>query len=153
MNSIIKYTNIFLLILSVGFSQVGVLIYEVYCQCKKETDISIHLPISNCEALHAEDGQVSCCSADSGCSKDDNKKKPCSKEAFKLFQLDSAKLSAEKNVDLDDIQSNIHVFDLASQDHKHIISSYIQYQDPPDSTAKNSVFDQHTFIYIQSFLC
>ena len=148
------------MILSIGFSQVGVLIYEVYCHCKKETSISLHIPVNNCEVLNKDKANStcypvasSCCSESSTCQKDNKKKKPCSKETFKLFQLDSAKLSAEKNVDVDKAPTIVQTFLFASVNHQLTLLEYIQCQNPPDTVDKHSAFDQHTFIFIQSFLC
>lgn len=153
MRSILK--NIFLpiLVVTICYSQIGVLMYEVYCHCKKEASYHLHLAVNECSESHmlAADN-VSCCSANK-CTLPDKENKPCSEKDIKLLKLEIAKNLVENNPELDVFHYSGSVLLFFNNSIRTQIGSCIQTNAPPNTELKKSIFTKHTLPFIQSFLC
>lgn len=153
MRTILK--NIFLpiLVVTICYSQIGVLMYEVYCHCKKEASYHLHLAVNECSESHmlAADN-ISCCSSNK-CALTDKENKPCSEKDIKLLKLEIAKNLVEKNFELDVFNPSSILFTAFNNPNLSQIRSCIQSNAPPNTELKKSVFTKHTLPFIQSFLC
>ncbi|MDG1297010.1 MAG: hypothetical protein P8P48_07720 [Saprospiraceae bacterium] len=147
--------NIFLpiLVVTICYSQIGVLMYEVYCHCKKEASYHLHLAVNECSESHvlAAD-KVSCCSANK-CALPDKENKPCSEKDIKLLKLEIAKNLVENNFELDDFNYSGSAFLIFNNSIQTQIRSCIHANAPPNTELKKSVFARYTLPFIQSFLC
>jgi hypothetical protein len=153
MKIILKNIFLTILVVAICYSQIGVLMYEVYCHCKKEASYHLHLAVNECSESHmlAADN-ISCCSANK-CTLPDKENKPCSEKDIKLLKLEIAKDLVENNVELDFFKHSSSLFAFINNPIRIQTRSCIQANAPPNTELKKSVFTKHTLPFIQSFLC
>jgi hypothetical protein len=154
MNRILKHTILPFLVVAICYSQIGVLLYEVYCNCKKETSVHLHYSLSECANNNSTQLQQTCCSASKKCCLSTSDSKPCTEKDVKLLKLESAKTIVENKFD-----SQIEINTLT--DFTFEISSYnfydflrlVESKTPPDTEIRHSVFYTRTISFTQSYLC
>lgn len=154
MKHTLKHIFFTILITSVLYSQVGVLMYEVYCHCKKEFSYHLHMAVSDC-SISQETTVVNtaCCSSAGKCSSSEKSDKPCTEKEIKLLKLEDAKATAELSFDLEDIKlpkSTVAYKEYFKLEH---YSSEKNANAPPNLNLAESVFKRNTIPFIQSFLC
>jgi len=153
MRTILK--NIFLpiLVVTICYSQIGVLMYKVYCHCKKEASYHLHLAVNECSESHMLTADnTSCCSANK-CALPDKENKPCSEKDIKLLKLEIAKNLVENNSELDVFNYSGSAFLIFNNSIQTQTRSCIYANAPPNTEFKKSVLARHTLPFIQSFLC
>jgi hypothetical protein len=148
----IQHTLIIALVGSISFSQVGVLLYDVYCHCKKESSSHLHMAFSACEDEQASFSMsTSCCSTQKSCS-NAPAGEPCEKKEITFLQLDLAKEIIKKSeFRLDDFLF-VKVFSpiyLA----QNILSSKLSNSSQIDFELNCHPIRRHTQAFIQQYLC
>mgnify|MGYP003325644482 FL=1 len=148
----IQHTLIIALVGSISFSQVGVLLYDVYCHCKKESSSHLHMAFSACEDEQASfNMSSSCCSTQKSCSNAPTGE-PCEKKEITFLQLDLAKEIIEKSeFRLDDF---LFVKVLPYIYHTpNIFSSKLSKHSQIDFDHNCHPIRRHTQAFIQQYMC
>ena len=155
MKHTLKHIFFTILVTAVLYSQVGVLMYEVYCHCKKEFSYHLHMAVSDCSiSEEIAPAAQSCCSIASKCSKPEQNNKPCSEKEIKLLKLEAAKTNAESNQqELDNYQLALESFMPSELKKSIFFNCIIKANAPPDFNYPRSAFEINTLPFIQSFLC
>ena len=148
----IQHTLIIALVGSISFSQVGVLLYDVYCHCKKESSSHLHMAFG-----HVEDEQASCAMSSACCSTQKSctnapAGEPCEKKEITFLQLDLAKEIIEKSeFRLDDF---LFVKVLSPIYHiPNMLSAKLSNHSQIDFDHNSHPIRRHTQAFIQQYLC
>lgn len=154
MNHALKHIFFTILITSVLYSQVGVLMYEVYCHCKKEFSYHLHIPVSDCSiAQEMTSLGATCCSQVGKCSSNKQDNKPCKEKEIKLLKLEAAKTAAESSFDIEEFQHS-QTKAVCKVTHNSLVFATQRIANaPPDSYLPESIFRRNTIPFTQSFLC
>lgn len=154
MKHTLKHILFTFLVTSVLYSQIGVLMYEVYCHCKKEFSYHLHMAVSDCSiSQETTVSNTACCSSKSKCSSSKKSDKPCTEKEIKLLKLEAAKATAELSFDQEDVKlpKSIVVYNKDFKGAFHANEKNINA--PPDLNLSESVFNRNTIPFTQSFLC
>ncbi len=148
----IQHTLVIALVGSISFSQVGVLLYDVYCHCKKESSSHLHMAFSACEDEQASFSMSSsCCSTQKSCS-NAPAGEPCEKKEITFLQLDLAKEIIKKSQFRLDEFLFIKVL-LPFHHSQNIYSSKLSNNSQIDFDHNGHPIRRHTQAFIQQYLC